>query len=189
MNQDRNIPHCLYEYEYQVEKEIFPFQRHNITDRERFQFILKIPNYSNFCGEEQTRQVQNKQDEVKLRLTQAEAVFFCRNLLVWVKLGYPLNFNFLGKPLLGEKYVEGRKKKERRRIMPSLVATMSTLACKTCSLHTTFAPIIRSKMYQAQILFFQQNLNRHEMLKKAVISLPFFFWAKVRNEIYFHKQI
>ena len=45
--------------------------------------------------------------------------FFGTNLLVWVKLGYPLNFKFLGKPLLGEKYVEGkkkeRKKKERRR--------------------------------------------------------------------------
>ena len=34
------------------------------------------------------------------------------HLLVRVKLGYPPNFNFLGKPLLGEKYVEGRRKKE-----------------------------------------------------------------------------
>ena len=41
--------------------------------------------------------------------------FFCTNLLVRVKLGYPPNFNFLGKPLLVEKYVEGRKKKERRK--------------------------------------------------------------------------
>ena len=41
--------------------------------------------------------------------------FFCANLLVRVKLGYPPNFNFLGKPLLGEKYVEGRKKERRRR--------------------------------------------------------------------------
>ena len=39
-------------------------------------------------------------------------ILFCENLLVRVKLGYPPNFNFLGKPLLGEKYVEGRKKKE-----------------------------------------------------------------------------
>ena len=38
--------------------------------------------------------------------------FFCANLLVRVKLGYPPNFNFLGKPLLGKKYVEGKKKKE-----------------------------------------------------------------------------
>ena len=41
-------------------------------------------------------------------------------------------FKIIGKPLLGEKYVEGRKKKEKRRIMPSLVATTSALACKTC---------------------------------------------------------
>ena len=36
------------------------------------------------------------------------------NLLVRVELGYPPNFNFLGKPLLGEKYVEGRRKKEEK---------------------------------------------------------------------------
>ena len=41
--------------------------------------------------------------------------FFCTNLLVRVKLGYPPNFNFLGKHLLGEKYEEGKKEKERRR--------------------------------------------------------------------------
>ena len=35
--------------------------------------------------------------------------FFCENLIVRVKLGHPPNFNFLGKPLLGEKYVEGRR--------------------------------------------------------------------------------
>ena len=57
--------------------------------------------------------------------------FFCENLLVRVKLGHPLNFNFLGKPLLGENYVEGKRKKERR-IMPILVATMSA------STRTTF---------------------------------------------------
>ena len=59
--------------------------------------------------------------------------FFCENLLVRVKLGHPPNFNFLGKPLLGEKYVHGKKKKEERkkeRIMPSLVATTSTPARK-----------------------------------------------------------
>ena len=39
-------------------------------------------------------------------------IFFCANLLVRVKLGYPPYFNFLGKPLLGEKNVEGRKKKK-----------------------------------------------------------------------------
>ena len=55
-------------------------------------------------------------------------IFFCENLLVRVKLGHPPNFNFLGKPLLGEKYVEGKKKEER--IMPSLVATTSTPARK-----------------------------------------------------------
>ena len=42
--------------------------------------------------------------------------FLCANLLVRVKLGYPPNFNFLGKPLLGEKYVHGKKKET---IMPS----------------------------------------------------------------------
>ena len=41
--------------------------------------------------------------------------FFCTNLLVRVKLGYPPNFNFLGKPLLVEKYVEGRKKERKRK--------------------------------------------------------------------------
>ena len=40
---------------------------------------------------------------------------FCTNLLVRVKLGYPPNFNFLGKPLLVEKYVEGRNKERKRR--------------------------------------------------------------------------
>ena len=39
-------------------------------------------------------------------------IFFFTNLLVRLKLGYPPNFNFLGKPLLGEKYVEGKKKEE-----------------------------------------------------------------------------
>ena len=39
--------------------------------------------------------------------------FFGTNLLVRVKLGYSPNFNFLGKPLLGEKYVEGKKEKEK----------------------------------------------------------------------------
>ena len=41
--------------------------------------------------------------------------FFFTNLLVRVKLGYPQNFNFPGKPLLGEKYVEGKKKEERKK--------------------------------------------------------------------------
>ena len=41
--------------------------------------------------------------------------FFCENLLVRVKLGHPPNFNFLGKPLLEEKYVEGKKKERRRK--------------------------------------------------------------------------
>ena len=55
------------------------------------------------------------------------------NLLVRVKLGYPPKFNFLGKPLLVEEYVEGRKKKkEEERIMPSLVATTSAPAWKPC---------------------------------------------------------
>ena len=39
-------------------------------------------------------------------------------------------FKIIGKPLLGEKYAEGKKerrKKKRRIIMPSLVATMSAL--------------------------------------------------------------
>ena len=45
-------------------------------------------------------------------------------------LGYPPNFNFLGKPLLGEKYVHGRKKEEKRTIMPSLVTTTYTPARK-----------------------------------------------------------
>ena len=30
-------------------------------------------------------------------------IFFCTHLLVRVKLGYPPNFNFIGKPVLGEK--------------------------------------------------------------------------------------
>ena len=36
-------------------------------------------------------------------------------ILVRVKLGYPPNFNFLGKPLLVEKYVERKRKKERKK--------------------------------------------------------------------------
>ena len=35
------------------------------------------------------------------------------NLLVRVKLGYPSNFNFLGKPLLVEKYLEGKRKRKK----------------------------------------------------------------------------
>ena len=72
-------------------------------------------------------------------------IFFCTNLLVRVKLGYPPNFNFLGKPLLVEKYVEGkRKKEEEERIMPSLVATTSALARKLCvSTH-----YVRTKMHR-----------------------------------------
>ena len=58
--------------------------------------------------------------------------FFGTNLLVKVKLGYPPNFNFLGKPLSGEKYVEAKKKKKQERIMPSLVATTSALARTMC---------------------------------------------------------
>ena len=42
-------------------------------------------------------------------------IFFCANLLVRVKLGYPPNFNFLGKPLLGEKYGHGKKEERRRK--------------------------------------------------------------------------
>ena len=42
-------------------------------------------------------------------------IFFCANLLVRVKLGYPPNFNFLGKPLLGEKHVEGKKEERRKK--------------------------------------------------------------------------
>ena len=44
-------------------------------------------------------------------------------------------FKIIGKPILGKKYVEGRRKKEekeRKRIMPSLVATTSALARTTC---------------------------------------------------------
>ena len=37
------------------------------------------------------------------------------NLLVRVKLGYPPNFNFLGKPLLGEKYVHGKKERRKKK--------------------------------------------------------------------------
>ena len=35
--------------------------------------------------------------------------------LVRVKLGYPPNFNFLDKPLLGEKYVEGKKERRKKK--------------------------------------------------------------------------
>ena len=42
------------------------------------------------------------------------------------------NFKIIGKPLLGEKYVEERKRKKEERIMPSLVATTSALARTTC---------------------------------------------------------
>ena len=35
--------------------------------------------------------------------------------IVRVKLGYPPNFNFLGKPLLVEKYVHGKKKERKKK--------------------------------------------------------------------------
>ena len=44
-----------------------------------------------------------------------KSIFVCTNLLVRVKLGYPPKFNFLGKHLLGEKYVEGKKERIRKK--------------------------------------------------------------------------
>ena len=77
--------------------------------------------------------------------------FLCTNLLVRVKLGYPSNFNFLGKPLLGEKYVHGKKKKERKRtIMPSLVATTSTPARK---------PFVRTHQFATNAYMFVSFLT------------------------------
>ena len=64
-------------------------------------------------------------------------------LLVRVKLGYSPNFNFLGKPLLVEKYVQG-KKEEEETIMPSLVATTSTPARK---------PFVRTHYVRTNIAF------------------------------------
>ena len=57
--------------------------------------------------------------------------FGCENLLVRVKLGHPLNFNFLGKPLLGEKYVEGRKRKKKERISRSPEGCSLTHSART----------------------------------------------------------
>ena len=48
-------------------------------------------------------------------------------------------FKIIGKPLLGEKYVKGKKKEKEERIMPSLVVTTFALT-RTCA-RTTFAPI------------------------------------------------
>ena len=54
-------------------------------------------------------------------------------------------FKIISKPLLREKYVEGKtekrrkKKKKEERIMPSLVTTMSALARTTCSARTPTA--------------------------------------------------
>ena len=80
-------------------------------------------------------------------------IFFGTNLLVRVKLGYPPNVNFLGKPLLGEKFVEGK----RRRIMPSLVATTSALAFTMCvrthSIRTNLC--LRSVQYATMFCYFQ----------------------------------
>ena len=47
-------------------------------------------------------------------------------------------FKIIGKPLLGEKYMHGRRKKEEERIMPSLVATTSARA-RTTFVRTHFA--------------------------------------------------
>ena len=52
-------------------------------------------------------------------------------------------FKIIGKPLLGEKYAEGKKEEEgRRRIMPSLVATTSastrTMFVRTHSARTNY---------------------------------------------------
>ena len=47
-------------------------------------------------------------------------------------------FKIIGKPLLGEKYVHGRRKKEEERMMPSLVATTSASA-RTTFVRTHFA--------------------------------------------------
>ena len=76
--------------------------------------------------------------------------FFCENLQVRVKLGHPPNFNFLGKPLLGEKYVHGKRKKER---MPSLVAIKSALAWKPCvSTHYVRTNLISVHTPQQELL-------------------------------------
>ena len=81
-------------------------------------------------------------------------------LLVRVKLGHPPNFNFLGKPLLGEKYVEGKRRK--RRIMPSLVATTSTPARK---------PFVRTHYVRTDYSsssFFLSSFHAHTFLPEGV---------------------
>ena len=61
-------------------------------------------------------------------------------------------FKFVGKPLLGEKYVEGK------RIMPSLVATTSTPARKPLCARTTFAP--KYKVYVDCKLAYQLSMTK-----------------------------
>ena len=59
-------------------------------------------------------------------------------------------FKIVGNPLLGEKYVEGKKKKkteEEGRIMPSLAATTSALARTTC-VRTHFVSTKINKLYR-----------------------------------------
>ena len=56
----------------------------------------------------------------KIVLALADVVATKLGIIILLKLGggpslHPPNFNFLGKPLLGEKYVEGKKNKERKR--------------------------------------------------------------------------
>ena len=81
------------------------------------------------------------------------------NLLVWVKLGYPLNFNFLGIPLPGKS--KCMEEKEKERIMPNLVATTSALA-KSQFLIT---------MYRYQVLGGEEVEGEFFMLESIILRI------------------
>ena len=75
----------------------------------------------------------------------------------------PPNFNFLGKPLFGEKYVEGKKEEG---IMPSLVVTMSALASTTFCMNL----LIRVKLgYPPNFNFLGKGISRSP---KGVLTYP-----------------
>ena len=78
--------------------------------------------------------------------------FFGTNLLVRVKLGYPPNFNFLDKPLLGEKYLEGRRKKNNAKFIGHYVHQRT---------HNVRTQAIRSDQNKLMIETWSLTQNHH----------------------------
>ena len=100
--------------------------------------------------------------------------FFGKNLLVRVKLCYIPNFNFLGKPLLGEKYVEGKKEERRRRKNNNAKFSGHYVYPRT---ETVRAHALRSHQFyvdnMSQIVSFRAGGTRVSYFKRSLLEQNF----------------